>query len=630
MTLSLRARFGAALTSTAVAAALLAAPAAPVAAAPDPCPEIMSVRQLGRQLRAADAGGPAVVGTGLTVTRGTEPVTFTAENFSVLVNGLGPDRDLILADLSGAGIDTGAGVWAGMSGSPVYVDDKLVGAVAYSLSFGPTPLAGITPAEDMVDLLDGSSTSTAAAARELPSRVRLTASQRRQVAARGAADVGFELRALPVPLSFSSVGPERMGWLRDGARGSTMLPVAGGGVAANTAPGDPADIKAGGNFAAALSYGDITAAGVGTTTMVCGDQALAFGHPFSWSGRTRLSTHGAVADRIVRDPIFGGFKLARPTAPVGRVTSDRKAGLRATLGAAQVPSTTPVTSRVVAARPDDTVSNIDRGRTEVVRGRDLPFLSLLHMLVNIDHATDRIGPGSSRLTWTVDGRYQGEPFTFQRTNRYTSRWDVAEASIFELYGTISRIRRFPGAPQVSAVAVDARVTEQHRFRRITGMKVRVGNRYRSTEDLRRYVHTPGEPLHVRVELLDHTGEAIVRDFTYPIGRRVAGRARIAVHGGGSSGGGEEEEMFMCFLFGECGGNGGAPATLPELLDQLGKAPRNDDLLGDATWQRIGERRPVERSKRIRVDQVVLGRKVFRFQVGAGPVERAPDEPGRSD
>ncbi len=616
----LYARLSASLLLSATLAALFVTPAAPVAAAPSAeCPAVMPVSRLRAMLAAErDGSGPAVVGQGLTVTRGTEPETFAAGNFSVLDDGLGPDRDLILADLSGAGIDGpgGAGVWAGMSGSPVYVGDDLVGAVAYSLSFGPTPLAGITPAEDMVKLLSGVAPAAA------PRRVELSARQRRQVAAHSALAAGAELRALPVPLSLSSVGPKRMAWLRDQAvaDSSPLLPVAGGSGAAAAAPGDVADIKAGGNFAAALSYGDITAAGIGTTTMVCGDEALAFGHPFSWSGATTLSTSGAVADRIIRDPVFGGFKLATPSAAVGRVTADRFAGLRAVLGSAFVPPMTPITSRVVAKDARDRIYNTDTGRSDVVRRRDLPFVALLHTATNIDYGTDRLGAGSSRMAWRVDGTYQGEPFTLYRVNRYASRQDIAFASVFEMYGNLARLQRFPGAPRIDDVSVRATVVTQNRYRRITDLKVRIGNRYRSVAGLRGYVHTPGRPLQLRVELLDHTGNRIVRDIALGMSRRVLGPARVVAHGG--DGGGEDP---FCFLFGECSGRSASAGTFQELLDDLQKAPRNDDLAVDSTWLRVGERRPVERTRRTRVDQVVRGRIAFRFQVGASAPERPAPE-----
>ena len=80
-----------------------------------------------------------------------------------------------------------------------------------------------------------------------------------------------------------------------------------------------------------MSYGDITIGGIGTTSLVCDGQAIAFGHPFSWSGRTELGANQGDTLQIVRDPLFGSFKLANITEPVGTVDQDRLAGIRAIL-----------------------------------------------------------------------------------------------------------------------------------------------------------------------------------------------------------------------------------------------------------------------------------------------------------
>ena len=87
---------------------------------------------------------------GLTVSRGTTPQAFTGEVLGVLSDGIGPDLDMIVAELHSPAIDAAGGIWQGMSGSPVYAEDgRLIGAVAYGLAYGSSPVAGITPYEDM-------------------------------------------------------------------------------------------------------------------------------------------------------------------------------------------------------------------------------------------------------------------------------------------------------------------------------------------------------------------------------------------------------------------------------------------------------------------------------------------------
>ena len=122
--------------------------------------------------------------------------------------------------------------------------------------------------------------------------------------------------------------------------------------------------QAGGNFAAALSYGDLTAAAFGTTTAICGDQALAFGHPFQYIGAATYGANDANSLAIVKDPTFGSFKLASVGAQFGTVDQDRLAGLRADL--TRVPTLTPIRS---------TIRNLDNGKrrrgTTLAADRDL-------------------------------------------------------------------------------------------------------------------------------------------------------------------------------------------------------------------------------------------------------------------
>ena len=152
-------------------AVLVLIPAATAAAA-GPCPPAAPV--LG--LRTATAGGDTVPASGLTVSRGTAPEEFSAQVLGVLDDGIAPGVDMVLIEASSSAIDRVGGIWAGMSGSPVYDGEgRLIGAVAYGLSVGPSKIAGVTPAEDMLRVLARPVARDPAAARET---VRLPATGR--------------------------------------------------------------------------------------------------------------------------------------------------------------------------------------------------------------------------------------------------------------------------------------------------------------------------------------------------------------------------------------------------------------------------------------------------------------------
>src|SRR6185437_11704728 len=126
---------------------------------------------------------PGMVGIGRTVFEGTRVEEFRANIIGVLENVIGTHRNLILAKLEGGPL-ANTGVIAGMSGSPVYVDGRLIGAVSYALgSFSKEPIAGITPIEEMTDATAMSETPRPSAARvhvEFPlTRESLTAALRK-------------------------------------------------------------------------------------------------------------------------------------------------------------------------------------------------------------------------------------------------------------------------------------------------------------------------------------------------------------------------------------------------------------------------------------------------------------------
>ena len=341
----------------AVVAGTLTAPAradvtakAPLA---DPCPAPVP-------LSSVQAG---MVGEGLTVVSGSTPVPFKVDVLGVLDDGIGVGRDMIMIKVSDyAGqhvIDQGQGIWAGMSGSPVYVDGKLLGAVSYGFTFSPSPIGGLTPAEDMLDVL-GLNTTPAKAKTQLraAAKVKLSAAAKRDLAAKaGVATPRGTMQQLVMPLAVSGVAPKRIDQLQKDAdaAGLAVKAYAAGRHAAPKAGAVPAARPIpGGNFVTALSYGDVTLAGTGTTTAVCDDQALAFGHPFTISGPVSYGANDADVLSIVVGAVDGSFKMSNIGADFGTVDQDRFAAVRADLTRTPqlIGVTTNITQRGHAVRPE--------------------------------------------------------------------------------------------------------------------------------------------------------------------------------------------------------------------------------------------------------------------------------------
>ena len=275
---------------------------------------------------------------GLTVTQGTEPTAFTGAVIGVLDDGIAPGVDMILADLANTSgdpaddtrIDEVGGIWQGMSGSPVYAEDgRLLGAVAYGLSWGPSTVAGITPYDEMDDYLPGVAAQ----------RADVSGSMARKIAARSdvsARQASSGMKQLRVPLTINGLSQKRLNQARNDERGDylhsqgragTLIGAAGRGIAA-----DPSDVVDGGNLGAAMSYGTITAGGVGTVTDRCGDELVGFGHPMMFAGSTSLGLMPADALLVQPESLGAPFKVANLGEPAGTISQDRLTGITGTVG----------------------------------------------------------------------------------------------------------------------------------------------------------------------------------------------------------------------------------------------------------------------------------------------------------
>ncbi len=300
------------------------------------------------------------VGEGITRMDGGERVTFKAHILGVLDGVIGPKRQVILARLEGAGLEH-TGVIAGMSGSPVYIDGRLVGAVAYSLGqFAKAPIAGITPIAEMEDATAAGATARARAVAALPLDTPLTADALRQaflasipghggaaVAGSTLAGFGVEASAAPMlrpiatPLTMSGFSTPAGTWLADTFAAAGFVPASGGGAVATTADAvDASPLAAGDAVGVSLARGDLSLGATGTVTRVDGTRVLAFGHPFFNLGPAQMPMTRAHVVAVIPS-LLNSIKLARIGEVLGVMDQDRATAIAGTLGA--TPRTIPVT-----------------------------------------------------------------------------------------------------------------------------------------------------------------------------------------------------------------------------------------------------------------------------------------------
>ncbi len=316
---------------------------------------ILSFLALGSLRLTGTSGGgvtslrPGQRGWGLTVLQGSQPQRFEVEVLGLL-EPFDPGVQPVLVALAGSGLEH-TGVIAGMSGSPVYVDGELIGAVAFAWPFAKAALAGVTPIGSMREIANASTPKRSSALRPVGSWRELWVSsvsaetrwQQRLASVPGLAK-GGEIRTWQ--LVGSGFGPSAAEALAR-AWGTPVAAALGFPVSSSPRPrssgieetGGEAALEAGSAVAQIWIDGDLQLAATGTVTERSGDQLLAFGHAVLGLGQVELPLAPAEVVAVLPSSLFS-FKLARIGRPVGRFEFDHLAGAVGRLGVQA--ATTPV------------------------------------------------------------------------------------------------------------------------------------------------------------------------------------------------------------------------------------------------------------------------------------------------
>ncbi len=527
-----------------------------------------------------------MIGEGLTVVKGSTPEPFKVEVLGVLKDGISAGRDMIIinaTDYTGKHvIDQGGGIWAGMSGSPVYVGDKLLGAVSYGFTNSPSPLGGVTPAQDMVDVLGYTVKPAKAAAprakMQAATKIKLSATAKRDLAAKaGVSTPRGTMQQLVTPLAISGVGSKRINEFQDAAdaAGLAVKAYAAGSHSAPRAGAAPAARpQAGGNFAATLSYGDVTAAGIGTTTAVCGNQALAFGHPMNRIGPSSYGANDADSVAIVKDEIFGPFKMANVGADVGTVDQDRTAAIRADL------TTNPPMADVTTIIRNGDTGKKRTGTTKVIDQSFLPSALVYGIWDNYDAVFDEWGDGVASAGWTITGtRAGGAAFRVSHKNQWADREDVTVPPAFEMADVASElVNNDFEKVTIDSVTFSSTAKTKYDQLHITKMEASVnGGKYGSPKLLKVKV---GDKLKVRVSVAPFRS-SVVKTTTLALTVPKAAKGRsgsLAATGGVDAAEGGEDVSIECLLIGECNEDG--PSSFDALLKSVTSTPRNDAVIVD--------------------------------------------------
>ena len=256
-------------------------------------------------------------GTAWTVFRGDEPEQFDVEILGIIPGAVGPKQDMIVGRISGGAADRTA-VFAGMSGSPVYIGGKLVGAIAYSFPFSKEPIRGITPIAQMIDIFEqnkgtnpkinpGLNKARPVSQADLNPKsfkLDLPALRSGSIISAGRASsalsvvAGQTFQPIATPISFNGISQETLNYFAPQLSAYGLLPIASVGGAAKITPLKKFDEKTllgGTSVVMQLARGDYSMSASGTVTLRDNEKIYAFGHPFF-----RLGSFGFADERIAR------------------------------------------------------------------------------------------------------------------------------------------------------------------------------------------------------------------------------------------------------------------------------------------------------------------------------------------
>ncbi|MGA3074618.1 MAG: hypothetical protein ABSG56_13080 [Bryobacteraceae bacterium] len=458
---------------------------------------------------------PGMQGTAWTVFNGTTPEPVPVEILGLWKNAWGPRQDVILAKLGGKAVRTN--VAGGMSGSPVYIDGKLVGAVALRLSvFSPDAICGITPAELMLEIedLDQSRPADAHTPDKVAARTQaaLPGDLLSQAVAAGALPnlprQAPMMVPIETPLMFSGFHENV---LRDFGPLFDQLgitAVQGGGASSATytakpAPGWQTSLRPGDPVAGVLVSGDMSITGLGTVTYNDGQRVLAFGHSFFNLGPVDMPmSQGEVVMTLASQ--FQPNKFANATEIVGALHQDRHSGIMGVLG--EESAMIPVTVQVRSFGENNAVRGQKNLRFNVfVQQKWTPYLMMLTLFNSLSELNEFKEEATYRLT--ADVELSGGPNLSLSTMQASGEMPMPAPMVLAGWWGDKFNRLYMNAvnsPSVKRVSVTVDLLPERRVASIE-------NAWLSAPEAR-----PGDDVAVKVFLRPYRGESLERNFTLKI------------------------------------------------------------------------------------------------------------------
>ena len=484
-------------------------------------------------------------GIAKTVVSGNTIEEFDVEVLEVMKQK-GPSGDLILVRTYGDVIDRTGGIAQGMSGSPVYINGKLIGAIAYGWSLTDHKIGMVTPIADMIKLWD------------------ITDNQAEQKEP----DEGLAATPVATPLMVAGFGEQSLKMLADKLKPYNLTPYAvnGGMADANNNNGIAyKTVEPGSTIGVQLVRGDVSVGALGTVTYVEGDKILAFGHPFLKRGKANYFLTDADVFTTVNG-LENSFKVGTPTEAIGVINQDRGAGVAGKLG--QFPGIVPLRITVT----DKNLGQTNELWVQVIRDEELaPTLAAVSVFNAIEKTTDRIGSGTAKVSFEISAA--GIPGqVLKRENMFYTPGNIGELAVAEIHEALTLLagNQFT-AIDIMDVKVNIDIDTERRTATIIEAKAANG------------IVKPGDKVDIAVKLKPFRNEFITRHITYTVPKdQQAGTLTLVVRGGGMVSVAQllgkqqngEEDIAKLFVKAR-------PKSLDEAVNELVKRDRNNDIVVEA-------------------------------------------------
>jgi len=459
-------------------------------------------------------------GVAYTVFEGVKPEAMEVEVLGVLHNVNGPKGDIILVRLHGQKVEY-TGVVAGMSGSPVYLDGKLAGALAFRIGeFSKEPIAGVTPIADMLEIsaLDRSpAEETSAVKPSITPVAGKTAAPGDNSLLPGSAqnsegkDFANYLKPIETPLVFNGFSEQAIHLFAGQFASAGIVPVMGAGSVSDDKQPEP--LEAGSAVSAVLVRGDMDIEATCSVTYVDAQRLLACGHPLLQFGSVDLPMNKAEVLATLASPL-NAFKIVNTTEPVGTFVQDRHTGIMGVFD--RQPEMIPVTLSIHSS------TGVKQFHYEVLNNPKLTPVALMVTVFNALHGVNEFG---EEITYRLAGSIgvKGFPEVTMR-NMFAPAENGQPAAMqaaISLGERFGRIYDNPyNAPAIAGVKLDFDLVRERRWARLESARTDV------TEA------RPGDNITLETVLAPYRGERIVRQIPVKIPTSASkGTLRILVSDG---------------------------------------------------------------------------------------------------